>query len=562
MHPRTDESAGNIPEPARPGWLQRAAATLTGVEAKTPSFFDAVNDRENRGGMAWAVAACAASTVIALALRDRLAPANLVMLYLLAVVLVTVRFGRRPGIVSSFLGVLAFDVFLVPPYYSLTVAHTEYLFTFAIMLVVALLISHLTANLRQQALIAHYRERRARALFELSRDLSAALSHDQIGEVGVRHLQAMFQAAVAFLVPDNTGHLHTLNTGEGERFLQSDAIRRTAQAVFEQQQAKGGLESRCGVSGGALYLPLRAPMQTRGVLVMMPDAAIQPLSSEQERLLQTSASLIAMALERVHYVDVAQTAMVAVESERLRNSLLSAISHDVRTPLTAIVGLASTLTSDRPLPPETRQELIEAIQENAGRMSSLVVNLLDMARLHAGTIRLNRQWQMLEEIVGSALAMMSRTLAGRRVEVALPPDLPLLEFDAVMMERVLCNLLDNAAKHTTETGTIRVAAETAGETARILVEDDGPGIPRGMEREIFEKFTRGERESSRLGVGLGLSICRTIVEAHGGRIRAENRIEGGARFVFTLPVGTPPAGDQESGETDGTEETEGTEPSA
>jgi two-component system sensor histidine kinase KdpD len=293
-------------------------------------------------------------------------------------------------------------------------------------------------------------------------------------------------------------------------------------------------------------------MRMRGVLVVLPGQVHPLRQPELERLLQTCAAQIALALERVHYVEVAQETMVAMESERLRNSLLSAISHDIRTPLTAIVGLSSTLADGRPLPDETRHELAEAIQENAIRMSNLVTNLLDMARLHAGAVKLNRQWQMLEEVVGSALAMLSQTLADRRIEITLPSTLPLLDFDAVLMERVFCNLLDNAAKYTTAGGLVRIAAERSRDDVSVSVEDNGPGVPVGMEEAIFAKFTRGESETSRAGVGLGLSICRTIIEAHGGRIRAANRCEGGARFVFTLPVGTPPA-DEASNAADLTE---------
>lgn len=541
MNPGTDEFEDMASGQQRPRRRQQTLAALGGVEARTLPFDVPVGRAERSHGIAWAVLACAIATLAALALRERLAPANLVMLYLLAVVLVTVRFGRRPGILASFFAVLAFDVFLVPPYYSLTVAHTEYLFTFAIMLAVSLLISHLTANLRQQALIAHYRERRAKALFDLSRELSAALSAGQIAGVGVHHLQSLFQARVILLAPGADGLLNSLPDGQADRPKQMDAIRRTAQAVFDQH-ATAQTEGRHALAGGAIYLPLRAPMRTRGVLVVIPEAGGLPYHDEQVRMLQTCASLIAMALERVHYAEVAQAATVAMETERLRNSLLSAISHDVRTPLTAIVGLASTMTGDRPLAQETQRELIEAIQENALRMNSLVANLLDMARLQSGTVKLNRQWQMFEEVVGSALAMLSRTVAGHRVDVALPASLPLLEFDAVLIERVLCNLIDNAAKHAPAGSVIRIGAAAGDEQVCVAVEDSGPGIPVGMEEQIFAKFVRGSAESARPGVGLGLAICHTIVEAHGGRIWAENRAEGGARFVFTLPRGAPPEG--------------------
>ncbi|OGB24810.1 MAG: hypothetical protein A3I66_02590 [Burkholderiales bacterium RIFCSPLOWO2_02_FULL_57_36] len=527
-------------------WLQRGFATLTGVDKSLAGLTSIVPPSLKSGaprtrwiGFGWAILACAFATVVALTLRSMLDPANLVLLYLVAVVLVAVRFGHKPGILASFLAVLAFDVFLVPPYHSLTVADTQYLLTFAIMLMVALIISHLTANLRHQALIAHYRERRASALFDLSKDLSAALTNQQIADIGILHLEAMFLAKAALLFSDRHGTLHLPAIQSDPSRLPADAMLDIAQQAHDQQITFG--LSDTPTADNVVYLPLRAPMHTRGVLVVVPENPGQLLLPEQERLLQTCAAQIALAVERVHYVEVAQAAMVAMESERLRNSLLSALSHDIRTPLTTIVGLSSALASGRALTDETRRELAESLQEDAIRLSNLVANLLDMAKLHAGAVKLNRQWQMLEEVVGSALSMLSRALAGRRVDVTLPSSLPLLDFDAVLMERVFCNLLDNAAKYTDSNSGIRIAAEIAGGDVQVAIEDNGPGVPAGMEEAIFAKFSRGEPESTRTGVGLGLSICRTILEAHGGRIWAENRSEGGARFVFTLPLGHPPA---------------------
>lgn len=546
MNSRSDKPAAAPVESKPRNWLAHVFATLAGIDDSgtalssiTPPSLEAVDARERFIGFGWAILACALATAVALTLRGLLAPANLVLIYLMAVVLVAVRFGRQPGVLASFLAVLAFDVFLVPPYHSLTVADPQYLLTFAIMLVVALIISHLTASLRYQALIAHYRERRVSALFDLSKDLSAALTSAQIRDIGTRHLEAMFQAKVVLLFPDRQGTLSSDTLATALPSRPARAILDGAQQAYARQAA-AHLDSIAISTEGLVYLPLRAPMRTRGVLVAAPDNPDQVLLPEQGRLLQTCAAQIALAIERVHYVEVAQEAMVAMESERLRNSLLSAISHDIRTPLTAIVGLSSALTSGRLQSDETRQELAEVIQENAIRMNNLVTNLLDMAKLHAGAVKLNRQWQMLEEVVGSALSTLSRTLAGRRIEIALPATLPLLNFDAVLMERVFCNLLDNAAKYTAADGVVRIAAEHIGDDVSVSVEDNGPGVPKGMEEAIFTKFTRGESESTRTGVGLGLSICRTIIEAHGGRMRAENRMEGGARFIFTLPIGSPP----------------------
>lgn len=491
--------------------------------------FDSTSERPY--GFAWAAAAAVLATALAFPLRSALAEANLILIYLLAVACVSVYFGRRPGILASFLAVLAFDVFLVHPYLSLAVTDPQYLLTFSIMLAVSLIISHLTANLRQQAQIARQRERHAIVLFELSRELSGALGIEQIAEIGERRLRDAFHGRALFLFPDAAGQL-VANPDE-----LAGAVPLIARLVFERDSA--------ATSAGIRYLPLRAPMRTRGVLVLFPSKSPQaPPAPEQERLLQTCAAQIALAVERVHYVDVAHGAMLAVESERLRNSLLAAISHDIRTPLAAIVGMASTLASSPALAPATRGELARDIQESALRMNRQVANLLDMARLHGGAVTLNRQWQMLEEVVGSALEEQAGALAGMRVDVVLPATLPLLNLDAVLLERVLSNLLENAAKYAGGGAAVAISAQVAGDTVQVAVEDSGPGIAPGMEEQIFAMFTRGAPETARTGVGLGLAICRTVVEAHGGTISAANRAEGGARFVFSLPLGTPPGAEE------------------
>lgn len=492
----------------------------------------------SRSGFVWAVLACVLTTALVLPLRGTFAETNLAMLYLLAVVFVTVRLGRGPGILASVLAVLSFDVFLVPPYYSVSVDDTEYLLTFAIMLAVSLIISHLTANLGYQAAIARGRERRATALFELSRDLSGALSAEDIAAIGTRHLGTTFNARAILLLPDAGGSVKPAAAGQGVAgsIRLGEAMLRIAQLVFERKVATGYDEGTV-TSAGVRYLPLRAPLRTRGVLVLVPADADERLIPEQEQLLQTFAAQIALAIERVHYVEVAQDALVAIESERLRNSILSTISHDIRTPLTTIVGLASTLADGRELAPGTSRELARAIQDDALRMNRMVTNLLDMARLHAGPVTLNRQWQMLEEVVGSALAQMARTLDGMRVDVSLPPSLPLLAFDAVLLERVFCNLLDNAAKYAAPGGAVSIAAEAVEGCLQVAVEDRGPGIASGSEDAIFSSFNRGTSLQAQAGVGLGLAICKAIVAAHGGTISAANRPGGGARFVFALPAG-------------------------
>ncbi|RJX32787.1 MAG: DUF4118 domain-containing protein [Oxalobacter sp.] len=530
-------------------WWERWFSTFIGVDNETieparhlshPEF----GDEKVRPHDYWYAAfICAAVTVFTVALRDWLAPANLLLAYLIAVAGVAVKLGQRPAILASFLSVLAFDFFLVPPYHSLRVEDTQYLLTFAIMLVVSLIISTMTSNLRRLARVAHYRARRASALFALSRELSAALTYEEVIDVAQRHLKGMFQAEVAFFLPDKQGAINIVHAESLSPSFLSLIVPGAAQGAYDQTSSPEMLEIKEEWPPAEVvnYVTLRAPMRNRGVLCIMPENLEQFSHQEQQRLLQTCASQIALAIERVHYVEVAQETEIAMKSEQLRNSLLNALSHDVRTPMTAIIGLSSTLSNRHVfLTEENRQELVEAIQEEAQRMSGLVTNLLDMARLQSGTIKLNRHWQLLEDVIGSSLELLRRTLSTRTVDVLLADDLPLLEFDAVLIERVFCNLLANVAKYTPANSHCQIKAQCIDDEVQIAVVDNGPGLPAGMEKAIFEKFARGESESSRSGIGLGLSICQTIVAAHGGRMWAENVQGGGARFVFTLPVGRQP----------------------
>lgn len=496
---------------------------------------DAESSLDSRGmaGFVWAGLVCACATALSIAMRGTLAEANLVLIYLLSVVLATVRFGRGPGVLASILSVLAFDVFLVKPYNSLHVDDPQYLLTFAIMLTVSLIVSHLTANLRRQALDAQLRARRAGALFGLSKELSAALTNEQIVEIALKHLATAFHATGRILIADRNGKLDC-SPLIGVPGIGHATASVMAQAIFERERQDGDADV-VTTTGHLQFLPLRAPMRLRGMLVM---AGPGRGSGEQQGFLQTFAAQIALAIERVHYVDVARESEIGMESERLRNSLLSAVSHDIRTPLAAIVGLSSTLANGAPLAPDVGRDLARAIWDDALRMNGLVTNLLDMARLQTGGLHLNREWQMIEEVVGGALACSARALTDMEVVVALSPGLPLVAIDAVLLERVLCNLLENAARHAADGKWIEIGATLADDALRVWVEDRGAGLDAGGE-QLFTKFTRADG-THKGGVGLGLAICRSIVEAHGGVLHAEAAGRGGARFVFTLPLGEPP----------------------
>jgi two-component system sensor histidine kinase KdpD len=482
-----------------------------------------------------ATLACAGATLFGFALQPWFDLVNIVMLFLLTVVLVAVRLGRRPAILASFLSVALFDFFFVPPRFTMGVADAQYMLTFAVMLAVALIIGHLTSDLRYQARVAVHRERRARVLYEMGRELSGAISPGQIAGICDRYSEATFQAQAAILLPDEQGRIQPPGP-ETSVTPNPEVDLGTAQWVFDRDQPAGfGTDTLPGIP--VQYIPLKAPGHTRGVLALEPANPRLLMVPEQRRLLETFATLIGIALERVHYAEVAQHALVRIESERLRNYLLSALSHDLRTPVTAMLGLAEALPMTRPSLSQEQVEMVDAIRDEALRMSTLMNNLLEMARLQSGEVRINRQWQRLDEVVGSALRGRKKELAGHKARVASLAELPPVQFDAVLIERVLSNLLENAAKYTPAGTEIRIGARVIGEDLEVEVTDNGPGIPEGMLDSIFEKFIRGDPESARSGVGLGLSICRAIVEAHGGRIVAENVPGGGLRFRFTLPLG-------------------------
>jgi two-component system, OmpR family, sensor histidine kinase KdpD len=266
------------------------------------------------------------------------------------------------------------------------------------------------------------------------------------------------------------------------------------------------------------------------------------LDGEHRGVLEAFSSQAALALERALLAREAHRQRLAAEEEKLRNAILAAVSHDLRTPLASISGAASSLAhDDARLDDAARRELVLTIHEEAGRMNRLANNLLDMGRLHAPGVALKREWQPLEEVVGAALGQADRELQGRTIEVALPDDLPLVPIDEVLVERVLVNLLENVARHTPPGSGLEIRASRGDGEVTVEVLDRGPGLPPGEAAHVFEKFFRGSAQPQSPGIGLGLAVARSIVEAHGGRIWAENRPDGGCAFRFTLPVeGEPP----------------------
>ena len=496
-------------------------------------------------GYVWAIAIGMALTLVATPLLGVLEQVNIVMLFLLGVVGVAMRFGRGPAALAAVLNVAAFDFFFVTPRMSFAIGDVQYLVTFAVMLGVGLLVGQLTAGLRFAVGVSGSRERRAQSLFELTRDLSAALESTQVISLGAAAVQRHFGGRALVVVTDARDQL-AQPSAPPPGFDPS-----VADWAFRQGQP-AGLATATLAAQPWHYMPLTAPMRVRGVLALAPAQPRWLLIPEQAQQLETLARQIAIALERVHYVEVAQQAVVEMESERLRNTLLGAISHDVRTPLTALIGLAESLqqpVADTDAAASRQSETARAIVAQARALNALVNNLLDMARLESGiaggAVNLRRDWQSVEEVVGTAIRSAGPALGDRTVRTALAGDLPLVEFDAVLIERVLVNLLENAAKYGSPP--IVVGARVTPIALLLSVRDHGPGLPpssRGREQQLFDKFTRGQAESATPGVGLGLAICKAIVGAHGGDIAATNAEPdaqgGGAEFTVTLPRRTPP----------------------
>lgn len=545
---------------AEHGWRRWLRSTLIDELARRSGDIDlyvisgegepatALRPGERRHGRRWrgiarATLVVAACTLVCALFQGRLAPSNLAMLYLVGVVFVALRGERLPAMLASFLSVAAFDYFFVPPALTFAVSDAEYLVTFAVMLLVAVVISNLTVRVRQQAESARQRETHTNALYSLAGQLADAGDIASLISAAVRSAEQGLRSTAIVLIPDAAGHL-VLGPGQSKPpEIERDSA--VAQWVFENDQ-KAGLGTSTLPSASALYVPLVASRGTVGVLAVCPEVRDRFLDPDEMHLLDTFARQIALAIERVQLVDEAGNANLAVETERLRNALLSSVSHDFRTPLATILGAASSLLdADGPSDIATRRELLAAIHDETERLDRLIRNLLEMTRLESGKSPLRREWHPLEEIVGAALHSTSGLLNGRSISATIPADLPLAPIDGALIEQVLINLLENAAKHTPAGTPVDIRAIADDRKLIVEVADRGSGLPADQLGRVFEKFYRASNRQG--GVGLGLAICDAIVRAHGGKIWAENRPGGGARFQFSLPIeGTPPTIQPES----------------
>ncbi|HEX9778534.1 MAG TPA: DUF4118 domain-containing protein [Geopsychrobacteraceae bacterium] len=467
---------------------------------------------------------------------------DLAMVYLLGIVLTAGRLGRGPTLLATLLSVAAFNFLFIPPLYTFTVEDVRYFVTFAVMFIVAFVISRLTFRVREQAESARQRERRTAALYHLSRDLAQVEGRERLTAIAIRHLNEVFSCRAVILDPDMQGRLIGPHPQPAYAFDQAE--RDAAQWAFEHRQRAGsGTATLPGAK--ALYLPLVAAAKTIGVVGLLPGISAEPFTPEQIHALESFANQTAMALERAFLAEEAQRTLLKVETETLRNTLLSSVSHDLRTPLAAITGAGTTLLQgEKLLDADSRRELTQTIVEEAEHLNRIIRNVLDMTRLESGGIKLNREWQSLEEIVGTVTNRMAGQFHAHPLTINLPPALPLIPCDELLIEQVLRNLLENAIKYTPHGTIISLSAWVREQEILVSVADRGPGISPEAGERIFEKFVRGKHAGG--GAGLGLAICQGIVTAHGGRIWMENLAAGGVAFSFTLPVGqSPPPLEQE-----------------
>ncbi|MFN7671775.1 MAG: ATP-binding protein [Planctomycetota bacterium] len=447
--------------------------------------------------------------------------ANVVMVFLVAVVVVAARLGNGPSVLAAVTAVAAFVYFFVPHYNSFVVEDLAYLPTLAVLLAVGLVVATLTSRLRDEAVATVAREQRSLALYELSRDLTAADDRDAVAAVADAHVGRVLGGHGWIVVADGDG-LRAHGVSAAPPIDAASAAALALQFGRPEQRPPHWAT------------PLVFGRDCIGALVVQcPDG--EPTDAVR-RLLASFANTLAIAWRRLLVDEDAKVARQAAEQERLRNVLLSSVSHDLRTPLASITGAVTTLLDrSAPLDEATRLDLMQSIREDADALERQVRNMLDLTRLESGTIHAVREMHSLEEIVGCALSTAGAALADRPVQVDLAPDLPLVHLDADLIARLLVNLLENACRHTPSGSPIRVAGELHGNRLLLAVEDRGPGVPAGEREAVFGKFHRGARARHSLGAGLGLAICRAVATLHGGSVRVEDRSGGGARFVVDLP---------------------------
>lgn len=483
-------------------------------------------------GMVASLVAVLVCTGLGIVLTQQFSLANIVMVYLLGVTYIASRHSRNSAILASVLSVAAFDFCFVPPQWTFAVSDVQYVFTFGVMLAVALFISTLTARIKEHSEAASERERRTAALFDLSKKLSATRSRREIGAFAAENIRQVFNCDVAVLIRSRqTGKLFP---GPESRTGFESVPREQGVAEWVKDHGlRAGKGTDTLPSAEGVYYPLNGERSCVGVLALKWEG-VPPSNPAQVHLLETFANQLAVAIDRTNMAKDSHESSIEAERERLRNTLLSSVSHDLRTPLSVITAGAEELRSRLSRLGSEDAELAESIAKEASRLERQVRDLLDMTRLESGSLQLRQNWQSLEELVGSALLRTESLLVHHDVHVDLPNELPLIWVDQVLMEQVLVNILENAARYTPAGTHIWIKAISGQSTATIEIANDGPSLGDTDHDSVFEKFGRGHNAGIH-GAGLGLAICRAIVEAHGGTITASPRQPQGVNFTIALP---------------------------
>ncbi|THF56492.1 sensor histidine kinase [Ollibium composti] len=460
---------------------------------------------------------------------------NVALVFLTAVLVSAVAFGLSAALFASLLSVLAFNLFFLPPYFSITISDPENVVALFFFLVVALVASNLTASVRAQALVARQRARTTEDLYLFSRKLAGIASMDDLLWAISSQVASMLKVRVVLFLPEN-GSLE-LKTAWPPEDVAEEADLAAAKWSWESSRPAGrGADTMPGAR--RLFLPMRTGRGSVAVIGIDSDKQGPLLTPDERRLLDALSDQAALAIERINLSKDFDKAQRAAERDRLQAALLTSISHDLRTPLASILGAADGLAGLPDLTVDDRKALLSTIQEEAERLNRFIANLLDMTKLESGAVTPNMGLVDVSEVVGSTLRRAERILAGHRVETALDPGLPMVRIDPVLFEQVLFNLLDNAAKYAPAGTIISMEGRRAGNLVSLRILDEGPGIPQADLEHVFDKFYRVRKaDSQRAGTGLGLAICRGFVEAMGGTIEAGNRADRpGAVFTITLPA--------------------------
>ncbi len=478
-------------------------------------------------------AGCMAACLRSLQIAD--AEANTVMLFLAGVAWTAFRYGRVPAVFSSVLAVLMFDFFFVPPLYTFATADTQYAVTFTVMLAIGLVISTLTSRLRAQVERSRQRERRTSALFDVGKQLSSLSGTTFLVNAAGSKLNEITKGEICIYLSRPTTPAE-LAFGENSSIARHAVSQPAAQWVIDHEQIAGA-GSNTLPNAIAVFFPMIGSQKTMGAVGIRTHQTAALLDLDQRRFIEACVNQLALSLERDQLAIDATTAHIQAETERVRSSLLSSVSHDLKTPLAAIAGATSSLLQSSTLDERVRRQLLESIGEEANRLNRLLENILQMSKLDAGATTPQMQWHLLEEIVGSALRRMQGELDQHPVELNFPDSLPLTFVDGLLLEQVFVNLLENSVRHTPVGTRVRVSAFAENDLVRVSVSDNGPGIPVGSEEKIFNRFYRASpNPDSGRGSGLGLAICRAIVKAHGGTITAATLPQGGTEFVIRLPL--------------------------